>query len=292
MRIESIGVRIPSRKITNADTLAAITELNASSPPEQVHRYLRGLGFLLERCGSRTRYIRNREAGETAHELILEACAQALEEAHVEPDEIGLLIYCGVGRGFLEPATAYFVTRSLGISCECFDVLDACMSWVRSLQLASHLFVGRTYRKILVVNGEFSVYEHGYPELLYGVDAERLRYTFPAFTIGEAATATVLSDAGKPWRFRFRSHPEHVALCALPLAGHADFAGSGRDFALNGVGQLVSFGQDLSCAAFEGIVDFIESEYPDRNSIDWWFHTLPAPKCAGRLSSDWIYTAA
>ena len=225
MRIESIALRIPSRKITNADTLASIAELNPDSSPEQLKRYLRELEFLLGRCGSNTHYLRDRESGESAHALIHEACTEALASAGIAAEDIGLLVYCGVGRGFLEPASAYFVARALGLTCECFDVLDACMSWVRALHIANQFLAAGLHRNILLVNGEFNVYEHGYPELLRGTCSERLRYTFPAFTIGEAATATVVSASEDTWRFRFRTQPEHVALCTLPLEAHADFSG-------------------------------------------------------------------
>lgn len=280
MRIGSIAVRIPSRKITNEDMLAEIAKLNPDSSPKQLNRYLRGLGFILDRCGSNTRFLRDRESGETAHALIHEACTEALASAGLPAEDIGLLIYCGVGRGFLEPASAYFVARSLGLTCECFDVLDACMSWVRALHIAYQFLAAGLHRHILVVNGEFNMYEHGYPELLRGICRKRLRYTFPAFTIGEAATATVVSASEEIWRFRFRSQPEHVALCTIPLASHADFSGIDADLALNGVGQFVSFGQELSCAGLEGIVNFIKQEYPNRDAIRWWFpHAASSEMC-------------
>ncbi len=280
MRISSIAVRIPSRKITNEDLLADIARANPGSSPKELSRYLRDVGFILNRCGSNTRFLRDRESGETAHALIHEACTEALTSAGIAAENIGLLIYCGVGRGFLEPASAYFVAKSLGLTCECFDVLDACMSWVRALHIAHQFLAAGLHRHILVVNGEFNMYEHGYPELLQGTSRERLRYTFPAFTIGEAATATVLSASEESWRFRFRSLPEHVALCTIPLGGHADFSGIDDNLALNGLGQFVSFGQELSSAGLEGIVDFIKREYPNRDAIQWWFpHAASSEMC-------------
>jgi hypothetical protein len=66
MRIGSITVRIPSRKITNEDMLAEIAKLNPDGSPKPLKRYLRDLGFILDRCGSNTRFLRDRESGETA----------------------------------------------------------------------------------------------------------------------------------------------------------------------------------------------------------------------------------
>jgi 3-oxoacyl-[acyl-carrier-protein] synthase III len=280
LRIESIALRIPSRKITNADTLAAITELNSDAPRHELSHYLRDVKFLLERSGSDTHYLRDREFGETAHALIRDACTEALASAGILPREIGLLIYCGVGRGFLEPASAYLVARSLGIACECFDVLDACMSWVRALQIAHSFFAAGVYRHILIVNGEFNVYEHGFPELLRGICHQRLRYTFPAFTIGEAATATVVSASAGSWCFRFRSQPERASLCTLPLEAHADFSAPDENLALNGVSRFVSFGHELTCAGLEAIVNFIEETFPRREAIHWWFpHAASSEMC-------------
>jgi 3-oxoacyl-[acyl-carrier-protein] synthase III len=106
MRIASIAVRIPSRKITNEDMLAEIARLNPDSSPKQLNRYLRDLGFILHRCGFNTRFLRDRESGETAHALIHEACTEALASAGIAAENIGLLIYCGVGRGFFSSLPA------------------------------------------------------------------------------------------------------------------------------------------------------------------------------------------
>ena len=255
LRIESIALEIPSLRIDNEDILAAVVESNAAIPADQVQRYCRELRFVLEKCGAREHYIRDRVHGETAFQLIVKAAHRALQEADTRASEVDLLIYCGVGRGFLEPANAYFLSRALGITCECFDVLDACMSWVRALQIAYRFFASGDYSRILIVNGEFNVLEHGYPELLRGASREKLRYTFPAFTIGEASTATVLSAGGGPWSFRFRSDPSHVNLCTVPLEGHADFCEPGESLAPNGIGQFMSYGHQLLKVALQQTVE-------------------------------------
>ena len=280
MKIASIGLQIPSLRITNEDILTTVTNLNPTAPTAQVRRYRRQLGYLLERAGAGAHFIRDRANGEVALPLILNAAREALGRAEVQPSEIDLLIYCGVGRGFLEPATAYFISRALGIACECFDVLDACMSWVRALSIAQPFLASRSYSRILVVNGEFNVHEHGYPELFQGVQPEKLRYTFPAFTIGEAATATVLVPSESPWNFHFRSDPSRAHLCAIPLTGHEDFSQPGECLAQNGVGQFVSFGHELLRAALDETVEFIRETYPIRTCFDWWFpHAASAEMC-------------
>ena len=38
----------------------------------------------------------------------------------------------------------------------CFDVLDACASWIRSLQLAKALITAGTYRTVMILNCELN----------------------------------------------------------------------------------------------------------------------------------------
>src|SRR6185503_7850353 len=103
--------------------------------------YLRAVEKLYSRLGASARHVRDVEAGEKALDTILAAMEDALSRAGMAPDDIDLLIYCGVGRGFLEPANSYFFARARGMkTTNCFDVTDACMSWVRAMQIA-HLLL-------------------------------------------------------------------------------------------------------------------------------------------------------
>jgi 3-oxoacyl-[acyl-carrier-protein] synthase III len=285
LKIDSIAVQFPSLRVSNADLLAQITECNPGALPEQIRRYQRELKHMMARSGSEIRYFRDRAKGETAMPLILNAVKDALAQAQIAAADVGLLIYCGVGRGFLEPAMAYFVADALGMRCECFDVLDACMSWVRALSIAYGLFLQKAHSHILIVNGELNIYESGYPALLKVDDAEKWRYSFPAFTIGEAATATLLSDSPETWNFHFRSTPVRVGLCTLPLAAYREFSLSPENLARNGPNNFMSFGVELSQAAIKEMYDFVHSTYIDCNQFDIWFpHAASTEAC--RLSAE------
>ena len=269
--IQSLAVRMPSRCVSNQELLEWIGEANSDRPSSQVARYCRQLERLLTKAGAETRYFRDKERGETAFSLMMDAVRSALAEAEVEPSEIGLIIYCGVGRGFLEPANAAFVSKALDIRCDAFDVAEACMSWVRALHIAYNFLKNGTYSHVLVVNGEFMVYESGLPNVLTIRSEDQLRYTFPAFTVGEAATATVLAPSERPWQFFFRSEPSLATLCTLPLPGYEEFAELDQRLGLNGIHQLVSFGQELSMAAVNGMIEFIRETYEDVSCFDLWF---------------------
>jgi len=252
--------------------LSQIDASNPGVPAEEVKAYRDHIEKSLRLAGAEIRYYRNRAREETAFSILQKAAEQALREAEVAPQDIDLLIYCGVGRGFLEPAMAYFVSSALGCSCECFDVLDACMSWVRALYIAYSLLGSGRYRRVLIVNAEFNIYECGYPELLKADAPAKWLYSFPAFTIGEAATATVLAASTAPWKFHFRSIPSQVKLCALPLNGYRDYApGDVQSLARAGINNFMCLGEELATEGRRQMLRFITEIYPDPRKFDKWF---------------------
>jgi 3-oxoacyl-[acyl-carrier-protein] synthase III len=285
LHIESVAVRFPSLRVTNHDLLDYVCEHSDGLPPQQIRGYQRRLKIMMQRAGCETRYFRDRAKNETAMPLIVEATKCAISQANISVADIGLLIYCGVGRGYLEPAMAYFVCDALGMKCECFDVLDACMSWVRSLSIAYSFCQQNRHSHVLIVNGEFNIYESGYDSLLKADDVHKWRYTFPAFTIGEAATATVVSNSSSIWNFRFRSRPSNVALCTLPLSSYKDFSLAPENVARNGAGNFMSLGAELSQTAISEMTDFVLSTYADRTEFDLWFpHVASDEAC--RISAN------
>ncbi len=275
MQIASISGGFPSLLVTNDDLLEQIRITNRSVAADEVERYCGEIAQRLEHAGANTRYYRDREKGETAFPILMGVVGTALEKAEMRANEIDLLIYCGVGRGFAEPAMSYFVAAELGIACHCFDVVDACMSWTRAVYLVYNLFARGAYSKALIVNAEFNVYESGYPELTTIDGQLHWDCTFPAFTIGEAASATVLLASDSAWSFRFRSLPENVGLCTIPLKNHGNFSPAGMDsLARNGVGNFMCLGTELSARGRKELLRFITDSYVDPTIFDRWFpHT-------------------
>lgn len=85
-----------------------------------------------------------------------EAGELVLAKSRFKREEIDLLIYCGVCRDRLEPATASYVHHLLGLSPRClsFDVSNACLGFVNALGLASGLIAAGQVRRALIVSGE------------------------------------------------------------------------------------------------------------------------------------------
>src|SRR6185503_10096838 len=110
----------------------------------------------------------------------------------------------------------------------------------------------KRYRRAMIVNGEFNCSEGwvGNHELFRLTCMEQLAWTFPAFTIGEAATATILSPApDRTWEFHFSSRPDLADLCTVPISGYEGYCRQSDRIGKNGVLKFTSFGRELFDAA-------------------------------------------
>ena len=224
MKYQAIEYVLPSVAVSNAEILARIEdESRAHLSPGELERVLRGLRLAFRSMGTDVRYRCGE--GERPFELCVEAGQKALASAGMSPSDIDLLIYVGVGRGFVEPATANVFQDLLGLSkATCFDVLDACASWIRAAHIARAFFEAGTYRNAMIVNAEFNAnYEHY--QLRSG---DEFNYLFPAFTIGEAATATIVSssDGEDEHVTEFQSFGEQRSKCIIPLPNWSDYLGT------------------------------------------------------------------
>ncbi|SEI17691.1 3-oxoacyl-[acyl-carrier-protein] synthase III C-terminal domain-containing protein [Tardiphaga sp. OK245] len=278
MIIRSVALRTPSQCLTNEDILQRIREYNVRAPSDDVLRYCRKIGAMFENVGAETRYIRDRKGGEKGFDLIMDAMRAALEEASMTAAKIDLVIFCGVGRGFLEPANAAFIAKALGGTCQAFDISEACMSWVRALQVANGFLAAMSYSNILVVNAEFGVHEHGLPGILGIRSDAHLEFSFPSLTIGEGVSATVLSRSENRWNFKFKSIPKYASLCNLPLDGFEDYCEPDPRIGANGNHQLAAYGQRLGLVAIREMIAFVRQNYQNATNIaavDAWLPHNP-----------------
>jgi acyl-CoA:acyl-CoA alkyltransferase len=270
MRIDSIGVRVPTRRVTNDDILKMLEEHSPGTPALRLKTYQRMVQSLFKLAGSETRYVRDYRKREKASQFIIEAIGDALAKAEVTADKVDLLLYCGVGKGFLEPANAYFYAKKMGMTCSCFDIVDACMSWIRALEISYEFFKSGRYKHILIVNGEFNSH-HGFPDNFKIKDLRQLEYTFPTYTIGEAASATLLSPSEQEWQFAFKSLPELSDLCTIPLAQYDNFVEPTNRMGRNGLYNFVAYGREMFDAARLYLAPLVKDLVGDLDKPDIYF---------------------
>lgn len=226
MKIRAIAHALPSRLVTNQDWIDEILAASRESlAPAELAELETGLVGLYEKVGAISRY--HRADGERAIDFGLAAARQALDRAGLSPKEIDLLIHVGVGRGFLEPATANVFQSTLGlVNATCFDLLDACASWLRGLDVAWHMLSSDPYRNAMILNCEFNVSEYFSPVIESLGEFKQME---SSVTIGEAATATIVSRGSRKRDYfaSFRSFGGASGLCQIPLP-HAN------QFSMNG----------------------------------------------------------
>lgn len=227
MRILSIQHALPSRRVSNDELIErALAHPDNQAPPEERAALGLALERYLDHSGAISRY--HRATGERALDFGVAAGEGALASANLTKDDIDLLIYVGVARGFIEPATANVFQAALGLSrATCFDILDACASWLRAFDVARHFLRQKSCRRIMILNCEFNFAEHVRFDFR---SEEDLHFLGAGLTVGEAATATILEDGGDDGDYyaTFRTSGAHHDLCQIPLPAASQFDANGR----------------------------------------------------------------
>jgi 3-oxoacyl-[acyl-carrier-protein] synthase-3 len=154
------------------------------------------LGRLEMMSGIVSRRFWNR--GTRPSEAAALAGAKALAAATVDPGDIDCLISTSVSRDMMEPATASFVHRILGISprCQVFDISNACLGFLNGMIMLANMIELGQVRRGLIVAGETAedLVESTLNYLLgeTGLTRKTIKPLFASLTIGSGAVALVM----------------------------------------------------------------------------------------------------
>lgn len=179
---------------------------------------------------------------------------KVIDSTGVDPDRIGLIINASVTRPHLEPALASQVHHKLGLRSDCitFDITNACLAVVNSIQVAGAMIDSGQIEYALVVASEGirQLYEETIERLLTD-DATRddVRYAFATFTLGCGATGMLLGPASEGGHRIVggvtRSGSEHHELCVASMHGmHTD----GRALFVEGIRLAIDTWNDAHTA--------------------------------------------
>jgi 3-oxoacyl-[acyl-carrier-protein] synthase-3 len=156
---------------------------------------------------------------------------KALEAANTDPGEIECLIFSSVSRDMLEPATASFVHRELGLPerCQIFDVSNACLGFLNGMIILANMIELGQIKKGLVVAGETAeeLIESTLAHLSTDNSLTRksIKSSFASLTIGSGAVGMVLGDRRQHDTGRLllggacRAHTSQNDLCKGGKAG-------------------------------------------------------------------------
>jgi 3-oxoacyl-[acyl-carrier-protein] synthase III len=127
------------------------------------------------------------------------AARDALDEAGLTPAEIGVVIYAGVNRENLEPATACPVAHALGVpeTAMVLDVSNACLGVLNGMSLVANMIELGQVRAGLVVAAETAreIADDTIARILADPTHATFRTCLASLTGGSGAVAVVLTDS-------------------------------------------------------------------------------------------------
>jgi acyl-CoA:acyl-CoA alkyltransferase len=188
--IETVAYELPPHRVTSAEL------------EEQVAPTMDRLGVprgrLEELAGIRER--RFWDAGTTPSAAGVRAARAAIDQAGIDPSEIGCLINASVLKDFVEPATSCFLHDALKLAPTCinYDVSNACLGFVTGIMNVGLMIETGLIRYGMVVSGENArdIVEATIRRLQApDVDMQTFRDNFATLTVGSSSVAVILCHA-------------------------------------------------------------------------------------------------
>jgi acyl-CoA:acyl-CoA alkyltransferase len=215
-RVISTGVYIPEQKVTSREILESFDSKNQFDIP---YDWL-----------ERTTGIKERRVAPESwfpSDMAIIAARDALERAAILPADIDVIIFAGVFRDHIEPASAHRVQNALGAKhAIVFDVTNACHGFMNAIHLVDALIATGQARRGLVVTGEqSSLAVRRATEILRKTEnREIFKGLAGGLTLGDAGAAMVLGPKLHPdtgfMGFMLRSQGEHLGLCTYGERGN------------------------------------------------------------------------
>jgi len=266
MNIEGIEFEFGSRFISNNTLIDCVRAQSSECGLEELNKIIKHISFYLGHCGSKSRYWL--DSNESAIELIKNSSNRLLRNTGYSKSDIDFVIHVGLGRGFIEPAQAYFVANAVGmLRANCFDIVDACNSWTRGLQLAYALLHSNPNLKIMIINTECNMQEGGIinPRLLSFKSASEVEHSFAGLTLTDACAATLVTGSDNPWHFTITSRPDLSNICAVPLQTFQNYSTPSSLLAINGINQFTCFAKKMNQLGKPEIIQIMNNNIvPDK----------------------------
>src|SRR5437773_8871850 len=143
-------------------------------------------------------------------QLAAAAARKALAYAEVDPLAVDVVVFCGITKDFIEPATCNAVAEAVGArDARVFDLTNACNGFIDGLDLADSLIRSGKARRVLVTTGE-RVSDH---IAWQARTVEEFMHTVASLVLGDGGGAALVEAGDDPDRGlrerEFRSDPTH-----------------------------------------------------------------------------------
>ncbi|MGB5290836.1 MAG: 3-oxoacyl-ACP synthase III [Lysobacterales bacterium] len=152
-------------------------------------------GLIEEISGIKARRFWNR--GTQPSDAATMAAEEAIADAGIDRDKIGVLINTSVCRDYLEPSTACLVHGNLGLHERClnFDIGNACLAFLNGMDVAARMIERGEIEYALIVDAESSrpITDATIERLSQpGVEEAQFRAEFASLTLGSGAAAVIM----------------------------------------------------------------------------------------------------
>ena len=186
--LNSFGYELPPNVVTSTDLEKRLEPVYEALHFQQ--------GQLEAITGIRER--RFWDPGFKMHVGAIKAGQKALDASGLNPSDIGMLIYGGVCRDNLEPATACAVANGLGFDggTQVYDVSNACLGILNGMvQVANAIELGQVQAGMIVsCESARQIIDITIDRLLKTRDMEIFKKTVATLTGGSGAVAVILTD--------------------------------------------------------------------------------------------------
>jgi 3-oxoacyl-[acyl-carrier-protein] synthase-3 len=189
VHIEAIGYELPGEKVRSLDLEARL------APVYDALRLQPGQLEALTGIRERRMWPEGTRMAPSA----TAAARKALQESGLAASDLGAVVYAGVCKDDLEPATACAVAAALGTSPDAwvFDIANACLGVLNGMvEIANRIELGQI-KAGLVVASESSrhIVERTIERLLGTPSLDEFRNCIATLTGGSGAVAVLLTDA-------------------------------------------------------------------------------------------------
>jgi len=251
--VEAIGYELPSERVSTAALEDQLTP---------VYRDLHLVPGQIEALtGIRERRVWPR--GESMAARGTRAARKALDQAGLEGHDLGAVIYAGVCRDNLEPATACAIADAIGVRGDAavLDVSNACLGVLNGMiDVANRIELGQI-RAGIVVSAESSreIVDSSIARMIADPTMDRYRLGLATLTGGSGAVAVVLTAAEASFSERrliaasLLAAPEHHAICRWgPSKG---LLGETPNIMDTDASSVLEHGINLGRATWEGLLE-------------------------------------
>lgn len=188
VKINSVGTFLPKEVVKSDDLMTEIDSKN---------RYDIPIDWLSTVMGIDERRVAASDAKPS--DLAIPAAQEAIDRcSEMSPEEIDLVIFCGIERDQPEPATAHTIQNALGLNANhVFDMANACFGFIDAMEVASNFIKCGAVRYALIVTGEVpsKVLRAAVETLKSGVDIKTAKNIIGALSVGDAGGAVILGSS-------------------------------------------------------------------------------------------------